>query len=103
MPDSHGRTLPNWTSSPYQAGSNVSPSASSSGQEAASAGRRLRLAHVLEPRAGGVGVDQARAQRDEQLAVGEIGGAALAGESADGGLGRDVQPRAEALLDGAAG
>ena len=46
-------------------------------------GRGLGVAHVLKPRAGGVGVDQARAERHEELVFREIGGAALPGGGAD--------------------
>jgi hypothetical protein len=42
------------------------------------------LAHVIEPRAGCVGVDQARAERHHKLVVGEVAASALPGEGADG-------------------
>jgi DNA-binding transcriptional LysR family regulator len=62
----------------------------------------LGPAHVIEPRAGGVGVDEARAERHEQLVVGEVAAAALEGGGADGSdlrdLGWDVQPFSEAFV-----
>ena len=106
MPVSHGSTWPNWTSSPAKAGSKVVRE----GELDRPGGRLLRglrLAHVREPRPRGVRVDQARAERHDQLVLCEVVVAALAGERPDGrdlgDLRRDVQPRAEALGLGAAG
>ena len=57
--------------------------------------RGLRLAHVVEPRARGVGVDQARAERHDQPVLRQIAGAALAGDGADG---RDLRDLADGMF-----
>jgi hypothetical protein len=69
--------------------------------------RGLRLRHVLEPRAGRIGVDKAGARGVDQDATGTRLVAVRPGEDPDRGhladLGRDVDGRRPAFLGGLAG